>query len=373
MRYGSVAPFSWSVAFTIVVACATAQMPDDGAKRYQLAGGAVRPAKPSKKFSLGVWAHSIGNFGESPEEVRRHVGRLAEAGFDLIIPCVKNPPGAVDFFTDAAEVNEAYPAWDPLKVLIQASRERGIKVHPWFCVFLEGEKSRLLGEHPEYGAKNEGNSRLHWTCAMRPEVQDYVYDLYVRLAERYRPDGLHLDYIRTGGPCKCDYCREQMAAEGVDVERAAWGTPPFERWTAWRTSRITDFVRRMREYTAAHDLELSAAVFRDYPQSVPSQGQDWVGWANEGLVDFVFPMNYDESEINVRRLTREHVKLVDDKVALWEGLMKDKLTPPQLARQVRAVLQLRTKGAVIFHYPALTDEDLAAMKGYLDSVGYLRR
>ena len=326
-----------------------------------------------KKFSLGVWAHGIKNYGDSAEGVEGHVARLADAGFDLIIPCVKNPPGAVDFLTDVADVNDDYPQWDPLKVLIEQCRQRGIRVHPWFCVFVEGEKSRLLREHPEYEAKNEGDSKLRWACAMRPEVQDYLHNLYVSLAERYQPDGLHLDYIRTGGLCKCDYCKQQMAEQGVDIEDAAWATPPFERWTQWRTGRITDFVRRMRRYTAEHDLELSAAVFRDYPQSVPSQGQDWVAWADEGLVELLFPMNYDESEVNVRRLTREHVKLVGDKVQLWEGLMRGKLTSEQLTRQVRAVFQLRAKGAVLFHYPALTDEDLAAIKSYIDSVPYLRQ
>jgi len=370
MRY--VASLTFPLALAVVAAGLAAQVPSEQAERYRLAGGALRVGKPMEKFSLGVWAHSIGNFGDSPEAVRQHVGRLADAGFDLIIPCVKNPPGVVDFFTDVADVNETYPQWDPLKVLIEASHERGLKVHPWFCVFIEGDKSRLFREHPEYEAKN-AEKRLRWACAMRPEVQDYLFSLYVSLAQRYHPDGLHLDYIRTGEPCQCDYCHQQMAIQGVDIETAAWATPAFEQWAAWRTRRITDFVRRMRFYTAAHQLELSAAVFRDYPACVLSQGQDWVRWAHEGLVDFVFPMSYSDSELEVRRQTRSHVELIDGTVPLWEGLMKGSLTPQQLTRQVRAVLQLRTQGSVIFHYPALTDDDLAAVKKYLESVTYLRQ
>ena len=71
------------------------------------------------EFGLGVWSHNIKDFG-GKNELKERIAALADAGFDLVIPCVKNPPGLVDFFTDAANVNPAYPEWDPLDVLIKA-------------------------------------------------------------------------------------------------------------------------------------------------------------------------------------------------------------------------------------------------------------
>ena len=151
-----------------------------------------------KEFGFGAWAHHLRDFG-SKDEIEAHVDRLANAGFDILIPCVKNPPGAVDFLTEVADVNPVYPEWDPLRVLIDACQGKGIKVHAWFCVFKEGEGSRLLRSNPDFAAQVPDEN---WACACREEVQNYEYDLYRSVAELYSPDGLHLDYIRTGEPCR---------------------------------------------------------------------------------------------------------------------------------------------------------------------------
>lgn len=106
----------------------------------------------AKAFQYATWAHSVSNFGSNQDEVRRHVERLNTAGFELIIPCVKNPPGYVDFRTEVAIVNPSYPGWDPLRVLAESADEHGMKVHPWFCIFPEGEGSKLLNQKPYLGA-----------------------------------------------------------------------------------------------------------------------------------------------------------------------------------------------------------------------------
>ena len=153
----------------------------------QGATGAKKTGSQAKqKLGLAVWSHTLVNFG-SKDDVARHVERLAEAGVNILIPIVKFPSGAVDFLTSLADINLKYPDWDPLKVLIENCQKRGIKVHPWLCVFTEGEHSRLLREHPEFVAKvTTGHTR--WACAMRPEVLDYEFGLYKSVALRYRPD-----------------------------------------------------------------------------------------------------------------------------------------------------------------------------------------
>lgn len=320
----------------------------------------MRAATP--ECGLAVWSHHVRDFGRE-DEIEKHAERVARAGFDILIPCVKNPPGAVDFLTDLADVDPEYPDWDPLKLLIEACRERGVKVHPWFCVFPEGERSRLLREHPEFAAELGGTRR--WACACREEVQDYVFELYKGLALRYRPAGLHLDYIRTGGVCRCAFCREEMARQGVDIEKVQRKDPDFEKWTDWRVSKITGFVRRTAELTAAEGMELSAAVFAGYPDCIAGQGQDWVEWAEEGLVDFLFPMNYTNSLRAAVARTVSHVALVRDRVPVWEGLGKASsasgLTTEALTAQVRGTLRAGAKGVVLFHYRAVTEEDIKAI------------
>jgi len=319
------------------------------------------------EFGLGVWSHNIRDFGNK-QEIEQRTAELADAGFDVIIPCVKNPPGAVDFFTDVANVNPTYPEWDPLKVLISSAAERGIKVHTWFCVFPEGDGSKLLAEHPEFKARIKG-SGMRWACACRPEVQAYVLELYRSVARNYRPAGLHLDYIRTGGPCTCDYCKAQMAERGVDLDVVEPGTREHLAWTEWRVSRITDFVRRMRQLTRDEGLELSAAVFSGYPDCIEHQGQDWVAWAEEQLVDYLFPMTYTQSLRVAQMRTVAHLAQVAGKVPVWEGLCKRasrfaRCTPEELVGQMRGVLARGADGVVVFSYGSLDKDDFAAIKAF---------
>jgi len=315
---------------------------------------------PCKK---ATWVHSVQKLGENPEDVQRHVDRLGAAGFNLIIPCVKRVPGYLDFRTNVGNMNPDYPDWDPLAVISQKASAKGMKVHPWFCVFPEGDGSKLLSEHPEYAAVFE--ARFRWACACRPEVQDYALALYQSLLENYPVEGLHLDYIRTGGLCKCDYCKAQMKRRDVEIETVERRDPGMSLWVDWRCDRVTAFVERLHGITRQKGIELSAAVFADYPGSRHSNGQDWVAWAERGIVDFLFPMNYTNSTRDARMRTRCHRALVGPEFPLWEGLGKDssasQLSTQVMVEQMRACLKEGSQGVVLFSYPALSDEDLAAV------------
>ena len=318
-------------------------------------------------WHLGTWAHGLVDFGDSPESLARHVDRLANVGFELIIPCVKNPPGYADFITDVGDTNPDYPDWDPLKVLAETADQRGVKVHAWFCVFAEGEHSALLKRKPHAAAVHrEQISSVAWACACRPEVQEYELALYRSVADGYPVHGLHLDYIRTGGVCRCDYCKAQMAGRGIDVTSIEPRDPKYAEWTEWRCSRVTSFVREMRELTRSKDIELSAAVLADVPACRNSNGQDWVGWAEASLVDLLIPMNYDSSTRNVALRTRAHVAQVSGRCPVWEGLGKrstlSELTTAVLGEQIQAAKDEGAQGIVTFNYPALSDEDLAVVK-----------
>lgn len=332
-----------------------------GIKRLAAQALTAVAKKTQPQFGLGLWSHKLRDFSDK-RQVVQHVQRLARAGVNILIPIVKFPSGEVDFVTELADVHPHYPAWDPLKVLIKNCRKRGIKVHPWLCVFPEGKQSRLLREHPEFATKGTGGGH-RWACAMRPEVQDYEFGLYRDVAGRYHPDGLHLDYIRTGGVCRCQFCRNQMNKRGIDILKVQ---PSDCAWVNWRTSKVTGFVRRLREFTKEKKMELSAAVFRNYESARVYQAQDWVNWAQERLVDYLMPMSYTNSLNDFARWAKTHIKLAAGKVPVWEGIGKSssvsKLTAQALAQQARAAHEAGAQGIVIFHYDAITDDDFKALQ-----------
>jgi uncharacterized lipoprotein YddW (UPF0748 family) len=61
-------------------------------------------------------------------------------------------------------------------------------------------------------------------------------------------------------------------------------------YTEWRSAQIDSLIFSVR--TAIGDLPLSAAVVPDAQRARVDKGQNWVGWVNDGVMDFVVPMAY---------------------------------------------------------------------------------
>ena len=224
------------------------------------------------KIHKTMWLHKLPS---TPEEVR--CSPATDAGFDMLLPCVKQPNGIADYQSKVANVRTEYSDWDPLMVLAEEANRVGLKIHAWCCVFPEGDDSKLLAEHPEFAAvageeqpKTEG---FRLGCPNRPEVQDYEAAIYQELIDNYPIAGVHLDYIRfTGGLCWCDYCKaDYRSATGGDLDNLGffkWRNKDAQdmgQWIRWRCDVITRFVRRIRKASADGGKELSAAVFHYHP------------------------------------------------------------------------------------------------------------
>jgi len=315
----------------------------------------------TSKFHKGVWLFVESDFKEGPAAVKRCVERLARAGIELMIPCVKVKDGYLDYATKIGLVNPLFAKWDPLEMICREARKKNIQVHPWFCVFHEGEGSKLLRQNKNLRAFiwENGKDAGTWACAMRDEVQDYEFSLYQEVMKQYDVAGVHLDYIRSGCKCVCPYCRQWFRKNiGGDIRKVSinYGNDDFWQWTNWRSANITRFVRRIYREAHQRKKEVSAAVMWHYPACIVDNAQDWGTWAAEGIVDYLFPMNYSSGTRFMEQATRNHIAAVGKKCALWEGL-----GTWRLMEQMKAVRKMGVHGAVIFQYNALTDEHIRQM------------
>ncbi len=323
------------------------------------------------RFPKATWIHRL---PKEPEAVRDVARRLAEADFDLVIPCVINPDAFLDYHSSVGNVREHFKDWDPLEILVEEAHEVGIQVHPWSCVFAEGQGSKLLQDNPDLVAVDkEGNPvvpggphRMGWACPAREEVQDYELALYQEMMDKYPVDGVHLDYIRYGGGfmCYCDHCREAFKKEaGIDPMKLDSQSKFWSEWINWRAKNITRFVKRLREAANAKNVEVSAAVFPSYPSCVESIAQDWVKWGKDGLVDYLFPMNYTLDAKQAVERANGHIAAVDGACPVWEGLWnKPEMSIPTLIEEIQGVLHAGAQGLVIFEYYGLSDEDIEAIR-----------
>ncbi|HOS42487.1 MAG TPA: family 10 glycosylhydrolase [Armatimonadota bacterium] len=321
---------------------------------------------------IATWLHSL---PRTPEAVRATVQRLADAGVDLLIPCVKQTDGLVDYPSVVANVRPEYQGWDALMIAAEEANRRGLAIHAWCCDFVEGTGSRLLAEHPECRAVQHGRATegWSWACPRRPETQEYLLAIYRELIDRYPVQGVHLDYVRyADGFCYCDACRESYQREtGRDLLTRGfdtWQQPDahdMDAWIAWRCAPVTAFVRAARAAAAAGGKALSAAVFPYLPGQLQDVGQDWEGWLAEGLLDDIMPMTYSMSTRIAAEWTRNHraaVAAMKGQCRLWEGLVRHRSwSAERFLRHVQTVAAQGVDGICIFDEPNVTDADLAGL------------
>ena len=130
----------------------------------------------------------------------------------------------------------------------------------------------------------------------------------VEVARRYAVDGLHFDYIRypDGEHCYCAGCRERFeGTAGAPVAKWPADVHPSglqrQRWLDSRRDNISTVVREVSRQArqVRPGLKLSAAVFRNWASDRDSVGQDWKLWCERGWLDFVCPMDYTPSDVQL--------------------------------------------------------------------------
>ena len=93
------------------------------------------------------------------------------------------------------------------------------------------------------------------------------------------------------------------ALAGVHLDFVRWATDAAKPRGA--ANAISTFVADARR-RVKRPKWLTAAVFGKYPGCILSVGQDWYGWLESGIVDYVVPMDYTESAKALEALFAQH-------------------------------------------------------------------
>ncbi len=252
---------------------------------------------------------------------------------------------------------------DPLADATAAAARNGIALHAWVtCWSLTGVSPRLrtrLTEEDRLMRDASGNA-LPWLCPSVPENRRLIIEGLCDLAKR-GVQGIHLDYVRYPESQGCYAVATRRAFEtrcGASVAR--WpadvlpGGPRAAEFLAFRSETMTAFVREARDALRAvrPDIRLSAAVYPS-PEAAARQSQDWPDWVGKGLLDFVCPMIYTESEsafASMLDACRAAVPAPDRTLVpgIGTGADESQLDALDAARQIRTGRLRHTAGFVFF-------------------------
>ena len=320
---------------------------------------AAAPLRDAKTLPFrGWWNHS--GFGAYKGDWERTAAELEQAGFNAVFP---NPiwSGEARYRSKIFPVSPEVDQYgDQLEECVKACHKHGIQVHVWKVNFnlkhrISEDMVEKYRQEKRLQVDDEGNEHP-WLCPSNPINIDQEVNAMVEIATKYPVDGVHFDYIRYEGMkyCFCDGCREKFEKSiGKKVEN--WPKDCLDgdlkaQWTQWRADCITNIVRTTYHKIKAvrPDCKVSAAVFIHYPGVIKTIGQDWAAWANEGIVDFLCPMNYTLDANSYGRFYNRQKEFVKPDFPLYPGVGEWKLTPDGTIQQLLKAQENGCPGFMIY-------------------------
>lgn len=257
-----------------------------------------------------------GALPKTEREVVALVDRLADAGFNVLVPEVYRRGYTVWDSPRTERDPEFAGAPDVLGALIARAHARGLEVHPWLWTLRARSVSPtasfgnpILDKLPALGARAEGKP-TRFLAASEPLARRFVFDLVGELQRRYAIDGLLLDYIRYDEEIPEDEISRTRFGLDYFAKHGAYPPWPIPKrsaleveWQLWRERQVHSVVAEIARMTKAKNprFALSVAVFRGEAYARLVKMQHWRHWANNRWIDAAAPMLYTAKKEDLRR------------------------------------------------------------------------
>ena len=261
---------------------------------------------------------------------------------------------------------------------------RGIKVHIWFQSFYVGNKppetnpQYILAQRPDwanYQKKNANSDTIAYSISehngyfidpANPEVQVFLYELLSEIIEKYKPDGINLDYIRYPQALSSNYSNYDYSNWGYtkfarNEFEEMYGVDPIElrpydtlwnHWRAYRCNKVTDFVKKVSKLCRANNIELTAVIFPNRQSALDTKLQDWKVWSINNFVDGFTPLFLTCDDKTATNLMEEVLRNKSSVTKLYAGLFVTFMNGSEtdLLKQIHAARRYCLDGLILFDY-----------------------
>jgi uncharacterized lipoprotein YddW (UPF0748 family) len=315
-------------------------------------------AQPSPQVEgRACWNHS--GTGAYDGDWDRTAKELAENGFNMVLPNMLWG-GLAHYPSDLLPRSSTFDKHgDQIQQCVAACRKYGLQVHVWKVNWNLSTAPRDFVEKIRREKRNQvtvQGEAEDWLCPSHPENFQLELDSMLEVARKYPVDGLHFDYIRypDRDKCYCDGCRARFE-EHLGRQVTNWPTDCYsgdlrEAYTQWRCDNITRLVKavHVEAKKIRPEIMISAAVFSSYPSCRESVAQDWPVWVQAGLLDFVCPMDYTQSDPGFVGLVTNQLKLIEGRIPLYPGIGQWRLSDDRTVGQILLARQLGANGFTMF-------------------------
>lgn len=345
----------------------------------------------------------------SPATVEAVVKTAHDYGFNTLLVEVRGH--ADSYLRDAVEPTgpedpRSMPIFDALQALITCAHANTLRVHAWINVNLvttatnlPASRNHIVYRHPEWlmvprnladqlaklqpGNPSYLGTLLRWTREHAEIVKGlylspltagataYTAGVLANLVAKYPVDGVHLDSLYYPDNI-FDYSRTAMDELRADVRprlsvaarsQLDSSNQPFdyadhypERWTAFRRSRLTALLMRLRTVvkTRRPTAVFSAALVPDEFDARTRRLQDWRTWLDGHLLDVACPIGYTQ-DTDIFETQIATIREIATSSKVWAGIDAYRLSPSQTINNIQAARRQRVDGVALFSYDSLTD------------------
>jgi uncharacterized lipoprotein YddW (UPF0748 family) len=335
--------------------------PATAARQHLLSAYACCQMSAANEFR-GVWSSSA--YYPNGMTWDAAVAKLKDNGFNAVIPNMAKG-GLADYNSQVLPVNSRVAMdGDQIALCVTAGKKYDVAVHVWkICWNLAGAPATWINSMRTAGRLQQtyGGTELTWLCPSHPDNQALERDAVLEIVNNYDIDGIHLDYIRYPWYtyCYCDGCRQRFeAASGLIVHN--WPADVlinglhYMAYQDFRRAQISGLVQEISQSVrlVKPDVKISAAVSGSWPSCRDNYGQDWVGWMDNGWLDFVCPMNYTLFSDIYGSIVQAQYDLINGGVSLFSGVGASDpgLCLDKLIDQIKATRTTGTGGFILFDY-----------------------
>ena len=342
------------------------------------AGPALPPdQRDAPKRKILAWSHSYLDFQGDDSAVRREFETARDSGIELLFLFVHSVPQE-----NNAWYNTTLPGFvveDRFSRLQRISGETGLELQPVILGVSDTGLAKSIRAERSYASGAPGGHRRDGTiCATWEATRAGTLRIASDVIAQHRPKGLQVDFIRywdTGvgleWPCTCAACRRGYREFlGRDTLTAADLKNPgiLYKYLQFRNGIITAHLLNFRRLAKQNGLEYSIAARADYFGSALVEGQDWLTWGRQGLVDSICPMNYKLLRKEHREILGLQLQILEGAVPVYSGIGRKwsggEITAEEMIRQAEDAFALGAAGVCLFHYNALREADFSALREF---------
>ena len=351
------------------------------------ANKALASAIPYKKGELrGVW---IRPSFKTQEDICKVLDSLAQTGINTIF--IETYYHGMTIFPSTTmesrgfhKVYPGYENFDALDFWIHEAHKRNIKVYIWFQTFYIGagnpanNPKNIVSINPSWANVTKRDYNLnkptpsiaehngYFLDPANPEVQTFLLELLCEIIQKYKPDGINLDYIRYPQAIDPKYSGSDMSSwgytnfarkeyksiYGVDPVELTQFEPLWESWCEYRRGKVTDFVRRTSRICRSNNVDLTAVIFPNRQAALDMKQQDWKRWSINNYVDGFTPIFLTCDPVTASGLMKEILNNKAPDTKLYAGLFVTFMNGAEsdLIKQINELRSLSLDGFSIFDY-----------------------